>query len=199
EDVAALLHEKESDLGALDAIAGDGDHGRGMTTGCDAALAAARVAVSADAGLASALAVAGDAWADKAGGTSGALWGNGLHAAASTLDDTASPSAEDVVAAVVAARDLVTTFGKAQRNDKTLLDALIPFVESLESGVQSGQSLVEAWVAAAEVATQQAEATADLAPKIGRSRVLADRSQGHPDPGAVSLALVLTRVGERLG
>ncbi|HEX8488319.1 MAG TPA: dihydroxyacetone kinase family protein, partial [Propionibacteriaceae bacterium] len=81
EAVAALLHDKESELGDLDAIAGDGDHGRGMTKGCDAALAAARAAVDAGAGLSSTLAAAGVAWADKAGGTSGALWGNGLRQA----------------------------------------------------------------------------------------------------------------------
>lgn len=198
-DVAALLHEKEPELGALDAVAGDGDHGRGMTTGCDAALAAARTAADAGAGLASTLAAAGDAWADRAGGTSGALWGNALHAAAGVLDDEQPPTPEQVLAAVRAAQELVTTFGRAKRHDKTLLDALIPFTESLEQGVADGQGLAQAWTAAAEVATREAAATAELAPRIGRARVLADRSEGHADPGAVSLALVLARVGERLG
>lgn len=198
-DVATLLHERESELGALDAIAGDGDHGRGMTTGADAALAAARIAADAGAGLAGTLAAAGDAWADKAGGTSGALWGNGLHAAASTLDDSNTPSADQVLAAVQAAQDLVTTFGKAQRSDKTLLDALVPFVDALGETLAGGSGLADAWSRAAEVATREADATADLSPRIGRSRVLADRSRGHADPGAISLALVLSRVGSRLG
>lgn len=198
-DVASLLHDKEAELADLDAIAGDGDHGRGMTTGCDAALIAARSAAAAGAGFAATLAAAGDAWADKAGGTSGALWGNGLHAAATTLDDQKAPSPEQVLAAVRAARDLVTTFGKAQRHDKTLLDALIPFVDALDEARSRGATLAEAWSEAARTAIQQADATADLSPRIGRSRVLADRSRGHPDPGAVSLALVLDRVGRHLG
>lgn len=198
-EVAALLHDKERELGDLDAIAGDGDHGRGMTKGCDAALSAARSVADAGAGLASTLAAAGVAWADKAGGTSGALWGNALRAASSVLDDDSQPSAQDGLAAVQAARDLVLTFGKAERHDKTLLDALLPFVDSLESSVGDDQPFAAAWVAAAEVATTEAAATADLSPKIGRARVLADRSQGHPDPGAISLAMVLTAVGQRLG
>nr|WP_239579349.1 dihydroxyacetone kinase family protein [Microlunatus panaciterrae] len=206
ESVAARLHESESDLGALDAIAGDGDHGRGMTTGCDAALAAARQAVESGAGLTGALAAAGDAWADKAGGTSGALWGNGLHAAALALDESSLeatgpgsvPVARQAVASVAAARDLVQTFGKAQRRDKTLLDALIPFVEELERRVDDGDSLAGAWSAAAAAAVEEAEATAALSPRIGRSRVLAERSKGHPDPGATSLALVLSEAGRHL-
>lgn len=198
-DVAALLHEHASALGDLDAIAGDGDHGRGMTTGCDAALAAARDAAGAGAGLSGALAAAGDAWADRAGGTSGALWGNALHSAGAVLDDTTVPTAEQAVAAVVAAQDLVLTFGKAQRHDKTLVDALVPFTEALEQALQRGDDLQSAWQSAAAVATEEAEATASLSPKIGRARVLADRSQGHPDPGAVSLALVLTEAGRHLG
>ena len=64
------------------------------------------------------------------------------------------------VAAVQAALDLVTTFGKAQRHDKTLLDALIPFVESLQQSVGEGRSFAEAWSSAAEVATTEAQATA---------------------------------------
>ena len=144
-------------------------------------------------------AAAGVAWADKAGGTSGALWGNGLRQASTALDDESRPGAEQGVAAVQAALDLVTTFGKAQRHDKTLLDALIPFVESLEESLGGGQAFPAAWSTAAEVATTEAQATADLAPKIGRARVLSDRSQGHPDPGAISLAMIVTAVGERLG
>lgn len=197
-EVAALLHDKENDLGDLDAIAGDGDHGRGMTKGCDAALAAARAAVEAGAGLSSTLGAAGIAWADKAGGTSGALWGNGLREAATVLDNESRPAASDAVTAVHAARDLVLNFGKAQRDDKTLLDALLPFTDALSAAIGRGESLAQAWASAAEVATTEAAATAELSPKIGRARVLAERSQGHPDPGAVSLAMVLVAVGGRL-
>merc|ERR1712115_526646 len=71
--------EKEADaLGKLDAISGDGDHGIGMHTGVQAALTAARTAVDAGCGAGTVLERAGDAWANEAGGTSGALWGLGL-------------------------------------------------------------------------------------------------------------------------
>ena len=66
----------------LDAVAADGDHGRGMCRGIDAAVAAADDAVRAGGDAPSVLRRAADAWADKAGGTSGALWGVGLLALA---------------------------------------------------------------------------------------------------------------------
>lgn len=195
EQVTQTLHVHAGDLGDLDAIAGDGDHGRGMTTGADAALAAAQAAVGSGAGLATTLAAAGNAWADRAGGTSGALWGNALHAAAGELDDTAPADARTGLSAVRAAEDLVSTFGKAQPGDKTMVDALGPFVDALAEALGSGHVWVDAWTGAADTAESAAQATADLRPRIGRSRVLADRSVGHPDPGAISLALVLRTVG----
>jgi len=196
--VAEQLHASEDELGRLDAVAGDGDHGRGMTKGIEAARAAADAAVKARAGFATTLAVAGDAWADKSGGTSGALWGTGLRAAAQALSDCSAPDKQQGLAAVLAARDHVLAFGKAKLGDKTLLDALLPFTESLQEAVVEGHGFAHAWRAAASEAERAALATAPLEPRIGRARVTASRSVGHPDPGAISLALVLGVVGDRL-
>src|SRR5690606_11637937 len=69
------IDENVDELGRLDAIAGDGDHGIGMQRGIHAAQAAARDAAERGAGAATTLARAADAWSDRAGGTSGAIWG----------------------------------------------------------------------------------------------------------------------------
>ena len=99
--------EREQELGRLDAIAGDGDHGQGMTLGSSGALAAATAAANADAGARSVLAVAGQQWAESAGGTSGALWGAGLTAFAAELSDTDAVTASALVRGVIAFRDTV--------------------------------------------------------------------------------------------
>jgi dihydroxyacetone kinase len=52
------------------------------------------------------------------------------------------------------------------------------------------KSLPEAWALAAGAAKSAADATSALTPKLGRARPLAEKSIGHPDAGAVSLALV---------
>jgi dihydroxyacetone kinase len=60
---------------------------------------------------------------------------------------------------------------------------------SLSAAILAGAGLATAWCGAAEVAAQAAEATAQLRPRLGRARPLAERSLGHPDAGAVSFAL----------
>lgn len=69
--MAQVVTEMEQELGRIDAVAGDGDHGRGMVRGTAAARDAARSAQEAGAGPGAVLMEAGDAWAARAGGTSG--------------------------------------------------------------------------------------------------------------------------------
>jgi len=185
---ADAVREAADDLGRIDAVAGDGDHGRGMVRGLTAAVAAAREAVATRAGASGVLAAAGDSWADEAGGTSGVLWGAALRSAGVSLGDTVAPDNRSVVAAARAFSDRIVELGGARVGDKTLVDALLPFVETLESAQDA--ELPVAWERAANAATKAAQATADLVPKKGRARPLAERSVGTPDPGAVSLALI---------
>ena len=196
--IASLLKDAEDELGRIDAIAGDGDHGQGMRRGSAAALDAAKVAVAAGAGAASVLAVAGDAWADRAGGTSGAIWGLLLRSWSNALSDTDAVERDAVVRGARLALEGVTRLGRAQPGDKTLVDALVPFVETLETEAVGGKSLAEAWAAAAAAAQSAADATAALTPKLGRARPLAEKSIGHPDAGAISLALIARVVGETI-
>jgi dihydroxyacetone kinase len=186
------------ELGRIDAIAGDGDHGIGMQRGSHAALAAATAAVNSGAGARTTLARAADAWADRAGGTSGALWGVILGAVAAKLGDQGRPEAAAVAAGVAAGSRAVTDYGKAEVGDKTLVDALVPFSATLTQAVDGGARLADAWRTAAHAATRAAQATADLLPRMGRARTHGQSSVGTPDPGAISLALIVTAVGELL-
>jgi dihydroxyacetone kinase len=194
EAVLAVIEENADELGRIDAVAGDGDHGVGMQRGARAAAAAAREAQSARAGVETLLVSAADAWADRAGGTSGALWGVMLRALAAEVGDTDAPTAESVSAGVTAAQVAIQQFGKAELGDKTMVDAIVPFAEALARGVGSGASLSVAWSAAADVATEAARATAELLPRIGRARPHAEKSLGTPDAGAHSFALIVHAV-----
>ena len=123
--VAAAIDDAADELGRIDAVAGDGDHGRGMVKGTSAALAAATTAEEAGAGAATVLIRAGDAWASQAGGTSGVLWGAALAALGRRLgDDRDEITGADVAAAVRDGLDAITTLGKAKLGDKTMVDAL---------------------------------------------------------------------------
>lgn len=191
---SAAIVDAEHELGRIDAIAGDGDHGRGMVRGIEHARAAARSAADAGAGAKGVLDAAGDAWAEHAGGTSGVLWGAGLRAAARVLGDAGEADREQAAAAATAFLDALKSLGKADVGDKTLIDAVAPFAETL-AAADPGERIGVAWLRAADAAQAAAEATASLEPRVGRARPLAARSIGTPDPGAISFALSVATVG----
>lgn len=188
--MATMLDAQADELGRIDRIAGDGDHGIGMQRGSRAATAAAAAAVEGGAGARTALHHAGDAWADKGGGTSGAIWGEMLVALGTVLGDDASVDRVAVGRGVVGMKDAVMSFGKAKVGDKTMIDAIVPFADRLSERLAAGDDLVAAWTDAADAATAAAEATAHLAARLGRARAHGDKSLGTPDPGAVSFALI---------
>jgi len=193
-----LLHAEEPRLGDMDAIAGDGDHGIGMRRGVDAAAAAGEQNAEAGASVERVLTAAGEAWSERAGGTSGALWGTAVMAAGLALGNRDSYAAGDAAAAVSAFSNAITELGKAEPGDKTMVDALLPFRDAFTAAFDGGSSLGGALTAAAAAATEAARQTADLRPLKGRARPLAEKSLGHPDPGAISFGLIAERVATYL-
>ncbi len=191
---AAIL-DNEAELGRLDAVAGDGDHGAGMARGMAAAVAAAH---SSDGGAGEVLTAAGDAFADKAGGTSGMLWGAFLRAIGIALGDSDEVTASSLIEALFSGAETIERLGRARLGDKTMLDALWPFVGRLRESVAGDADIATAWRDAAATSTDAAISTASLTPKVGRARPLASRSLGSPDPGAMSMALVLAAAGDVL-
>jgi D-erythrulose 4-kinase len=194
--IYATVEENKEYLGRIDAIAGDGDHGIGMSRGSKAAAEAAN---EAEGGVETVMSAAGHAFGDKAGGTSGILWGLLLEGVGKGLGNTEAVTAERLAGAVQSSAQHLQSFSKAELGDKTMIDALVPFVDTLVGQVDEGVSISDAWRSAAEACRNAAEATASLVPKIGRARPLAERSVGTPDPGAISLALIVTAIGEVLG
>ncbi len=188
----ATMDLEEQELARIDSVAGDGDHGRGMVKGTTFALEAAKAAQAAGAGLGSTLKAAGRAWAAKAGGTSGVLWGEALQAAGEKLGDSADKyETEDVSTALREAANTMMRLGKAKAGDKTMLDALLPFADRFAELTEKGTELRTAWKEAVATAEKAAQDTASLLPKVGRARPQAERSLGTPDAGAVSLSMCL--------
>lgn len=196
--MARCAADNEQLLGELDSVAGDGDHGQGMAVGTAGALQAAERALEAGAGARTALVTAGAQWSESAGGTSGAIWGAALTAAGGALSDDRAATDPEVVAALEDAAAAVTELGGAVPGDKTMVDALVPFVETLQRSFQAGARLDSAWTAAAAAATEAATATAHLTARLGRARTHGTHSLGHPDPGAVSFALLMSAIADEL-
>ena len=191
EAVEKTLEQRVEELGALDAVAGDGDHGLGMLRGIRGARQSAIRACTRGCSTGEVLMEAGEAWSDHGGGTSGALWGGALLAAGNSIAQASELGATEIAAAFDAALQAVVGLGKAVPGDKTMVDALQPYCLKLRSELQAGVPLDQALQIAAETSLLAAKATAEMLPKLGRARPHGSRSLGHPDPGAMSLAYCL--------
>ena len=124
--IYATVEENKEYLGQIDAIAGDGDHGIGMSRGSKAAAEAAK---ETQGGVETVLAAAGHAFGDKAGGTSGILWGVLLEGVGKGLGNTEAVTSKRLADAVQESAQHLQRFSKASLGDKTMLDALFPFVD----------------------------------------------------------------------
>ncbi|GAA1948298.1 dihydroxyacetone kinase family protein [Brevibacterium antiquum] len=201
--IAAVLDDAAGELGRLDSVAGDGDHGIGMQRGSKAAARAAADATAAGHGAEAVLSAAGEAWADVGGGTSGAIWGRIIGTLAAGFAGDSRPTPSSMTAAIDAAVDEVRSFGGVEVGEKTLLDALVPFATEFSRAVSSPGDdstplvLARATTCAAHAATQAAQSTADLVAMRGRARSHGDRSVGTPDPGAISLAMIASAIAEQ--
>jgi dihydroxyacetone kinase len=166
-----------------------------MARGIEAAVAAARGATDA----ASALTAAGSAFADAAGGASGALWGAGLLAMGRTLGGRdpagAVPTAVDIAAALREATAVVHHLGGATVGDRTLVDGLVPFVEAFPS---DARSIADAWESALPAMRTGVAGTAQLVARKGRAATHGANALGSVDAGARSLELALEAVARSL-
>ncbi|MFD1345737.1 DAK2 domain-containing protein, partial [Nesterenkonia halotolerans] len=159
---------------------------------------AGRAALERGAGARTVLLHAGTAWAESAGGTSGALWGSALTAAGGALSDETKADPDAAVQALLSGVEAVRRLGGAQPGDKTMVDAAAPFAADLQKQSQAGEDLGSALSSAAAIATEAAADTAELKARLGRSRVLGDKSLGTPDPGATSFALLMEALADHL-
>lgn len=190
--------DEEDGLGKLDSFAGDGDHGQGMVLGTTAARKAAEAAVAKKAGLKTVLDEAGKAWAEGAGGTSGALWGNAVRAIAKKVDDENVVDDKTFGELIAHGSAFFAEYGGAQVGDKTMVDATAPYAEKLSALIGEGKGLGEALAEAHGAAEAGAKSTEEFAAKKGRARTHGDASIGHADPGAVSFAMLMETLAQEV-
>ncbi len=182
----------EADLGRLDAAAGDGDHGAGMSRGMRAAVEATSEAGGAAGRV---LMRAGTAFSETAGGASGALYGAWITSLGQALGE-GEPDTASVARALESSLGTLKRLGGAEPGDKTMIDALEPFVRAFSGLAEGGSGTAGAWSRALPAASEGAEATSGMISTKGRSSKLGERSRGHKDPGAASMVLVLSAAGE---
>jgi len=174
----ALIAAKQ-ELTELDRITGDGDLGVSMARGAKAVEEAVDSYPLDD--VPATLKALGHTLRRELGGSSGPLYGVLFLRCGSVLENAGSAQ---WVEALRQGCQAISELGGARPGDRTMLDALDPFVRALQ---KDGKAIM----AAVEAADSGAEATAQMKPRLGRSSYLGDRVLGHPDPGAKAVAIWL--------
>jgi dihydroxyacetone kinase len=189
QSVCAALFAAEAELTRLDQAVGDGDLGISLARG---ARAVEHELAQYPLGNKAATLRALSATLRRAlGGTSGPLYAVALLRAAAVFERESEASLQHLADALRAACDGIAEVGGAARGDCTMLDALIPAADALESAARSNAGLAEALRRCIEAAERGGAATAHLVPRRGRASYLGARALGHPDPGALAVVVWL--------
>src|SRR3954470_1646333 len=183
-EFARLIADHRDELTRLDAAIGDADHGTNMQRGMTAVLAG----LSGDT-VAAVCKGAGMTLVSTVGGASGPLYGTFFLRFGAAAGEVAELNPTAFAAAMRAGLDGIVARGKAEREDKTMYDALAPAVEALEAAISD--PFDSALRTAAEAADKGRDATIEMLARKGRASYLGERSIGHQDPGATSAALLV--------
>jgi dihydroxyacetone kinase-like protein len=190
EGVAARIKEQRAYLTELDSPIGDADHGINMDRGFSAVVA--KLPTVADKDIGTIFKTTGMTLVSTVGGASGPLYGTAFLRAGMALADRYELSEDDVVVALEAALEGIMTRGKAQRGEKTMLDAIGPGVDALKAARTRGADMVTAMRESVVAAEAGMQATIPMLATKGRASYLVQRSVGHQDPGATSAHLIAT-------
>jgi dihydroxyacetone kinase-like protein len=187
--IIVAIQENKQYLSDIDGAIGDGDHGINMNKG----FTLCREALDKQNGNASyGFKTLGKILMMKIGGSMGPLYGKFFMAVGKSLEDKEEIGKAEFAAALKAALTDIQKISPAKVGDKTLMDVLIPSVETLEAAVGEGASFEDALDRMSAAAEAGRDSTIDMVAKIGRSSRLGERSRGVMDAGSASCCLILT-------
>ena len=194
EAACKALIDAEDELTEMDRVTGDGDLGISMKRAAETV----RDAVGSYPldNVAATLKALGHTLQREMGGSSGPLYGMLFLRCGNVLENSERTDLAQWAEALAQGCRAISELGGAKPGDRTMLDALDPFVTSLNAS--AGKPSREQLFSAVEAAERGAEATAQMKPRLGRSSYLGDRVLGHPDPGAQAVTIWLRSACESL-
>jgi dihydroxyacetone kinase len=173
----------------LDSVAGDGDFGMSLAKGFREVKN--KINEIDQSSIAKFLRGCSMIIMEYCGGASGPIWGSAFGAAAASVKEKNEIDLVDISNMFQEAVAAIQKRGGAALGDKTLLDALIPAANTLSLAAEQGVSMTEAFRETAKAARGGAESTKNIVATKGRASYLGERSLGHPDAGAMAIALIL--------
>lgn len=172
------------ELTALDRAIGDGDHGTNMKRGFEAVLGKIDAIAAQPPG--EAVKTVGKTLVMTVGGASGPLYGSFFMALGEAImGGWRLP--EDLAEVFASGVNAVSARGRSKAGEKTMLDVLIPVLETLRSEAARPDLLHRVRT----IASEAVERTAPMLATKGRASFLGPRSIGHIDPGARSSCVLV--------
>lgn len=185
------IKAREDEFSRLDAVIGDGDHGQAIVTAMSVIVSTAEKGTEFKTMLDD---IVFTVMLQVSGSTStllGAFFlGMSDHASGTELDAVA------LKAMFAGGLANVQQQTKAQKGDKTMMDALIPAIESIQAC--ASDDVKDIMNAGAKAALAGAESTLEMKANFGRARNYGERSVGHIDCGAASWSCMFASFAEAL-
>lgn len=181
------IAEQKERLTQLDAAAGDGDLGVNMELGFRTIWEG--VKDKKELTLDGVFAECGFLFNRAAPSTLGTIISSAFFAFAGASEGMDSINRKKFADMMDAAMIAIHELGGAQPGDKTILDSMKPFTETLREHLSEPDLSV--WKIIAQKTEEAAERTADMVPKIGRARMYGEKSKGIQDGGAVVFAVIV--------
>ncbi len=183
--------ENKDFLTDLDREIGDADHGVNMARGFTEVM---NQLPQDEEDISVILKKTGMTLLSKVGGASGPLYGTAYMKAAGAVTGKKELTIEDGKAMLEAVIGGIKMRGKAERGEKTMLDALEPAYDALCKAIEDGESTQECLNKMCDAAKEGVEYTKTIRATKGRASYLGDRSIGHQDPGATSSLITLEAI-----
>lgn len=196
EKMSDIIIENEVYFCELDSVAGDGDFGMSVAKGFKQLKQDWKELSKDDIGAF--LKACGMVITEYCGGASGPIWGSAFRSAAKYAAGKKELNLSELAQMLQYAVDGIQKRGGAKLGDKTLLDALIPTVESLKSSAEAGEEMLAAMKKAAQAAVDGAEKTKEMVASKGRASYVGERSINYPDAGAVAIGVIFTGITKDL-
>ena len=194
QQVAEKIIASEPELSEADRRLGDGDHGIGMARGMTAAIEALAETAD-DSPVGELFTAVGKAMMSSMGGASGVVFGSLFRAGKKAMKESPEAfNAAGLASLLRQAADAVMKRGGAKPGDKTMLDALVPAADVAEANAD--KPLGEALDTVAAAAEQGRDDSEKLIATMGRAKTLGEKSIGHPDAGACSVAIILRTMAD---
>jgi dihydroxyacetone kinase-like protein len=196
--IAAIQSEiinNEAEISALDRAIGDGDHVTNLLRGLEAVAKLNDELVQLD--WSAALMKIGMTLMSTMGGASGSLLGSmfvsmGKAAKEQELD------LNGMTAIYSAGVESIKARGKADIGEKTMLDTLIPVMQSLQSDAEQNADKATVLSNIKTTSTHGMQSTKDMLATKGRASFLGERARGHIDAGARTSQLILCVIADEL-